>query len=216
MIVAFGSGPPKLLEALRTYLDHPNTFIYPEFFDAKKYLINKEWSRYAQELMRNVAMGITIIAVFPDYCYDKCLAILKPIMDRVIWVYPMHYRRELEWILNRFDREAAEYYLGFPNRPELRDFDMDWFLDIAKKYGFRTWLMGLKPRFAKYVRYIDACDVTTLSIPSWAYRDNVKEYKGIPPEMFVAHFMKVLAEKRIVLHGRMLKNVFFVKPLVDR
>jgi len=216
VIVAFGSGPPRLLDELRKYLDRIDTLVYPEFFDAKKFLVNREWSRYAHEVMTSIARGTTVIAVFPDYCYDRCLAVLRPVLDRAVWVYPLHSKNELGWVLTRFDNAVPEWFLGFPNRPELRDFDMEWFLDAAKRYGLRTWLMGLKPRFAKYIRLIDGCDVTTLSIPGWGYRDNREGYRGIPPAAYVAEFMKRLAGERVVLGRHQLRNIFSVKPLTGR
>lgn len=76
--------------------------------------------------------------------------------------------------------DVVELYLGFPNRSELRDYSLTRFLEVAREYGFRTWLLGLKPRFMKYVSLFDATDVSPISFNMFLRdlkrKENLSEY----------------------------------------
>jgi hypothetical protein len=133
--------------------------VYPEFFDDKDSLIAKQWSTYIRRLRRHA--DAVKVAVWPDFCYDVRLKA----RFSVEWVFPLHRRSELDCALRVAD------YVAFPNRDDLRDYPLGWFVEQKRLYGFKAWLLGLKPRHLKggVLQYFDACDLTTMSLPGYRF-----------------------------------------------
>jgi hypothetical protein len=131
--------------------------VYPEFFDEKDSLIARRWSAYLRKLRQHESE--VKVAVWPDYCYDARLR------DRfnVEWVFPLHRRDELGFALRVAD------YVAFPNRDDLRDYTLSWFLEQKRLHGFRAWLLGLKPRYLNVLHLFDACDITPMSVPGFSF-----------------------------------------------
>jgi hypothetical protein len=73
-------------------------------------------------------------------------------------------------------------YVGFPNRDGLRDYTLSWFLEQKQVYGFRAWLLGLKPRYLTALRFFDACDITPMSRPDFSF-SRFREF--LDPESWV-------------------------------
>ena len=96
------------------------------------------------------------VAVWPDYCYDARLR------DRfsVEWIFPLHSKQELGFALK------VANYVAFPNRNDLRDYSIAWFIEQKRASGFKAWLLGLKPRYQKahVLQHFDACDITGASL----------------------------------------------------
>jgi hypothetical protein len=155
MLVAAGSGYSRWLNIMRLLREKGLVdLVYPEFFDDKDSLIAKQWNTYIRRLRRHA--DAVKVAVWPDYCYDSRSR------DRfsVEWVFPLHRRSELDFALKVAD------YVAFPNRDDLRDYGIAWFLGQKQAYGFRAWLLGVKPRHIEngvLIRF-DACDVTGASL----------------------------------------------------
>jgi hypothetical protein len=158
MLVAVGSTHSRWLELMRVLRQKGLVdLVYPEFFDNKDLLIAKRWGAYLRKLRR---MGREVkVAVWPDYCYD---ARLRGRFS-VEWVFPLHRRSELGFALKVAD------FIGFPNRDDLRDYSIAWFLEQKRLYGFKAWLLGLKPRYIRKLHVFDACDLTTMSLPGYRY-----------------------------------------------
>jgi hypothetical protein len=153
MLVAAGDGYSRWLNIMRELKQRGLVdLVYPEFFDDKNLLIAKRWSAYLRRL-RRVESEVKV-AVWPDYCYDERLKA----RFNVEWVFPLHRRSELGFALKVAD------YIAFPNRPELRDYSLGWFLEQKQAYGFRAWLLGLKPRHLCVLHLFDACDITGASL----------------------------------------------------
>jgi hypothetical protein len=160
MLVAAGDGYSRWLNIMRLLQQKGLVdLVYPEFFDDKDSLIAKRWSTYIRRLRRYA--DEVKVAVWPDYCYDERLKA----HFSVEWVFPLHRRSELDFALKVAD------YVGFPNRDDLRDYSIAWFVEQKRVYGFKAWLLGLKPRYLKvYVlQHFDACDITGMSLPGYHF-----------------------------------------------
>jgi len=155
MLVAAGDGHSRWLKVMRLLRQKGLVdLVYPEFFDDKDLLVAKRWGAYLRKLRR---MGREVkVAVWPDYCYDERLKT----RFNVEWVFPLHHRNELGFALKVAD------YIGFPNRDDLRDYGIAWFIEQKRRYGFRAWLLGLKPRYLRVnvLQHFDACDITGASL----------------------------------------------------
>jgi len=163
IIIAVGSGPPMWLQlALELQGRGLVDYVYPEFFDDKDLLIKRKWGQYVRRLheKRNTVK----IAVWPDYCYEVWL---KKAFS-VAWVFPLHRKSELDFAL-RIDVD----FIGMPQSKLLRDYSVQWFADVAREQGFRTWLLGLHRSLYRYLPLFNGTDITTLSLFS-SYRDITK------------------------------------------
>jgi hypothetical protein len=174
MLIAAGDGYSRWLNIMHELKRKGLVdLVYPEFFDDKDSLIAKRWRAYIRRLRRYA--DTVKVAVWPDYCYDARLR------DRfnIEWVFPLHSKRELDFALRVAD------YVAFPNRDDLRDYSIAWFLEQRRIYGFRAWLLGLKPRYLKaYVlQHFDACDITGASLKGflgkgWKNLNDVEVWEG--------------------------------------
>jgi len=166
MIVGIGEHPRKQLEFLRAYFkDNPKVFVFPQFFDDKSALVTRKHRVYIKKLLlyRNKIR----IAVWPDYMHSVPDVFLA--LEDIIWIYPLHEMEEISFVLRISDRFTI--FLGFPNRPELRNYGLSRFISIAKEYSFRTWLLGLKSRYMRHLRLFDGCDVTPASSKKFRYKN---------------------------------------------
>ena len=174
MLVAAGSGYSRWLNIMRLLQQRGLVdLVYPEFFDDKDLLVARRWSAYLRKLRR--LENEVKVTVWPDYCYDERLR------DRfnVEWVFPLHSKKELGFALKVAD------YIGFPNRDDLRDYGIAWFIEQKRRYGFKAWLLGLKPRYLRggVLQYFDACDLTGMSLPGycfskWSNLKNLETWEG--------------------------------------
>jgi len=155
MLIAAGDGHSRWLKVMRLLQRKGLVdLVYPEFFDDKDSLIAKRWSTYIRRLRRYA--DEVKVAVWPDYCYDERLKA----HFSVEWVFPLHRRSELDFALKVAD------YVGFPNRDDLRDYSIAWFVEQKLAYGFRAWLLGVKPRHVEtgVLWRFEACDITGASL----------------------------------------------------
>ncbi|RLE93328.1 MAG: hypothetical protein DRN04_07565 [Thermoprotei archaeon] len=192
MKVGLGEHPRFVLRVLEERLRGYDVIIYPSFFDDKSLLMGGEYRKYFRKLLR--LRKRVKIAVYPDYFYRipsfvKCLD--------VIWIYPLHSLSELGFVLRLSD--VVELYLGFPNRSELRDYSLTRFLEVARTYGFKTWLLGLKPCFRKYVCVFDATDVSPISFNM--FLSDLKKEKNL--EKYI---------REIVELSKVKKNEYLITP----
>jgi len=158
MLVAAGDGFSRWLGVMRKLKGEGLVdLVYPEFFDDKDLLVSRRWVAYLHRLRRREDEAK--VAVWPDYCYDERLKT----RFSVEWVFPLHRRSELDFALK------VANYIGFPNRDDLRDYPLAWFVAQKRVYGFKAWLLGLKPRYLSSLPVFDACDVTTVSLPGYRY-----------------------------------------------
>jgi len=182
MLVAAGDGYPRWLNIMRLLKKKGLVdLVYPEFFDDKDSLVAKQWSTYIRRLRRYADR--VEVAVWPDYCYDS------RIRERfsVEWVFPLHSKQELDFALKVGD------YIAFPNRDDLRDYTLSWFAEQKRTYGFKTWLLGLKPRYLNVLQHFAACDLTTMSLPGyhfqkWSYFKNPEVWEGFVRRIKAAAF----------------------------
>ena len=174
MLIAAGDGHSRWLKVMRLLQRKGLVdLVYPEFFDDKDLLIARKWNAYVRRLRRYA--DVVKVAVWPDYCYD---ARLRGRFS-VEWVFPLHRRSELDFALKVAD------YVGFPNRDDLRDYGLAWFFERKRVYGFRAWLLGVKPRHAEsgVLWRFEACDVTGASLrgflgEGWKYMNDVDVWEG--------------------------------------
>jgi len=208
MIVGVGSAPPRLLEELRKYVKHPRVFIWPEFFDSKRELIEKRYARYVEKVLA-YRHGI-VIALWPDYLYEDKFGLCS---YDILWIFPLHSLSELDKL-----RARCIAFLGYPSQREatisgqrvvLRDYDIRSFLDAAEQLGYSTWYLGANSReiYEAVAHRFDGVDVTTLSIPGWGYRHNL----GPGAAAVIARWLEALAEGRILRsrNGKLIE----VRPL---
>jgi hypothetical protein len=104
----------------------------------------------------------------------------------VKWVFPLHSKSELGFALRVAD------FVGFPNREELRDYSLSWFSSQRETYGFRAWLLGLKPRYLRALPVFEACDLTAASVPSrGGRRSKWREWREVPVEEWRRFVLRV-------------------------
>ena len=155
MLVAAGDGFSRWLKVMRLLREKGLVdLVYPEFFDDKNLLVSRRWTAYLRRLRRKE--DEVKVAVWPDYCYDARIGG----RFSVEWVFPLHSKRELDFALRVAD------YIAFPNRDDLRDYSLGWFVEQKRRYGFRAWLLGVKPRHVDtgVLWRFEACDVTGASL----------------------------------------------------
>jgi hypothetical protein len=158
VLVAAGDGYSRWLKVMRLLRERGLVdLVYPEFFDDKDLLVARRWSAYLRKLRR--LEGEVKVAVWPDYCHDERLRG----RFNVEWVFPLHRRDELPFALKVAD------YVAFPNRDELRDYGLAWFAEQKRLYGFRAWLLGLKPRYLGVLHVFDACDISGASLRGYLW-----------------------------------------------
>ena len=175
MIVGFGSAPPQLLERLRLYVDDPRVLIYPEFFDAKRELIEKRYARYVEKVL--AYRHRIVIALWPDYCHAECAARFGlHSMTDIVWVFPLHHMWEINFVLGFMDRVFDTFFVGYASQQSLRDYTIHQFIDACRAHGLPMWYLGANSReiYEAVLNRFDGVDVTTLSIPGWSYRDNLR------------------------------------------
>jgi len=135
MIVGVGRAPRKLLEELRKLIDDPRIFIFPEFFDDKKSLVQRRYVKYVESVYR--LRDRVVIAPWPDYLYDDRFKLCD--LD-VIWVFPLHSLSELDRVPSCVD------VVGFCGDPNYRDYNVRQFVSAAKAYGYKMWFLGASRR----------------------------------------------------------------------
>lgn len=199
MIVGVPRFRSLSLDLMRSLVRSPKVLIYPEFVDFKRALLRGDIKGYVDRLMKLVSLGYAAVAVWPDRCYDRCLDLLRSVLDRVIWIFPLHEREEIVWVLSRFDSKVPEYVIGFPNRRDLRDYDLLWLYSTCSQHGLKMWLMGLKPRFYNSLWRFWGCDVTTFSVSGYSFDRARYRSPSISFAEIMSCFVTYLAE-----HGRAL------------
>ena len=168
MIIGIGEHPPFIIDVLRE-IKSENLFIFPEFFDDKRNLLSRNYRNYILKLA--YLRDNVIIAVYPDYFYEYNL-LLEKISSDIIFVFPLHSKNELDFVLKLSDK--MNILLGFPYMDKLRDYDIGFFLEIAKKYDFKTWLLGYKKSLKKYLNSFYGMDITPIACG--LYLKNLKKY----------------------------------------
>ena len=200
-IVGFGSAPRRLLEELRRYVDHPNIYIFPEFFDDKKSLIQRRYAKYVENVYKN--RDRIIIALWPDYLYDDRFNLCDL---PIIWIFPLHSMKELEqglpWCIE---------FVGYATQESLRDYTIYEYLDAVKMYGYRKWMLGANSReIYDCIRYnFDGVDITTLTIPSITFSD-LKNWDVVVK--IIKIFLENLVEGR-VLRKKQILNMLRTRSL---
>ena len=189
MIIGFGSAPRKVLEQLRSKPLPPNVLVYPEFFDSKSDLINRRYEAYVRKV-REWRANI-IVAVWPDYVYSDYLCKY----DDIMWIFPLHSLSELSRL------PPCITFVGYASAPNLRDYTIREFMAKAPR---PWWYLGANStEIYEALRYrFDGVDVTTLSIPGWCYRDNIRNGH------LVVEWLTQLAK------GRILKAKQLTKPTI--
>ena len=135
MIVGVGRVPQRLLEELRVLVDHPNVFIYPEFFDDKKALLAKRYARYVERFLRY--RGRVVVALWPDYLYEDRYGLCR--FD-VVWVFPIHSLGEFGKVPSCVD------VVGFAADPRFRSYGLQDFVERARELGYAMWWLGASKR----------------------------------------------------------------------
>ena len=137
MIVGVGmlGRARHLLDRLRGLVDHPNIYIFPEFFDSKKELIERRYATYVQRLLRY--RDRVVIALWPDYLYVDRFSLCK--MD-IVWVFPIHYLSEFEKLPRCIE------VVGYAADPKYREYRLEQFIDVARERGFAMWWLGASKR----------------------------------------------------------------------
>ena len=195
MIVGVADIPSWLRDSLRD-IESDKVYIYPEFFDAKRELLNGlSVARYISRIVQ--CRQRIIVAVWPDYRTVDRWGLCN--LD-IVWIYPLHQWQELYLLPRCID------FVGIPSDAGSRNYRLYEIYDEVRSLGYRLWLLGLRPSAAKLLRYyrFDGVDVTTLSIPKWQFSDNKK------PEAARAFriFVEELAENNVVLDKyELLKRV---------
>jgi len=108
---------------------------WPEFHD--NYYISEEnranFKRFIKSIVKH--KHLVIFAVYPDNRYD--LAFLNKNYSFAEWIFPMHKKSELDFILkNEFQ------WIGMPHDVKRRDFSESWFIDTCNSHGLKKWYLG--------------------------------------------------------------------------
>jgi len=135
MIVGVGRIPQKLLEELRKLIDDSNIYLYPEFFDDKRCLVNKRYIKYIERLLEERKR--VIVALWPDYLYDDVYGLCS---YSVVWIFPLHSLSEADRLPHCID------VLGIPGTASLRDYSLPSFVKLARELGLDMWWLGANRR----------------------------------------------------------------------
>ena len=164
MIVGVGMIPVRwLVDEVRRLVDDPDVYIYPEFFDAKKDLVEGRRNSYIEKVFR--MRRYIVIALYPDYFYSEWLCRR---IDDVFWIFPLHSLKELRKMPRCID------FIGYPSAKELRDYSLRQFFAAVKTYlkDYALWYLGASKRELSEAinNEFDGVDVTTLSVPRHGYQ----------------------------------------------
>ena len=107
---------------------HDNYYVrYKRFRDVNwRKLFLKSIARHREHLK---------FIVYPDGQGDM-VWLLDSFSD-VEFIYPLHFQHELDFVLKHGFK-----WLGMPNRAKWRDYSIQWFIEVAEKYGYRKWYLG--------------------------------------------------------------------------
>lgn len=101
----------------------------PQFLDNHYVKDRKSCVKWLEKHLREYGNGLIQFAIAPDYQYEEAER-LRQEWD-VNWVFPLHKRDEdfskFEWV-------------GFPHRPEFRDYELDIFMKLTE--GKKRWYLG--------------------------------------------------------------------------
>jgi len=176
MIVGVGKIPPPLIDNLRRLIDHPNIFIYPEFFDAKKELIQRNYVKYVQRFLENHRS--VIIALYPDYLYDDRYGLCS---FNVIWIFPLHKLSELDKIM-----VPCIEVIGFCGDEKLRDYSYTEFVDRVSELGYRMWMLGAT---RKQIQIASTLGFWGLDVTTWSTSRHIKNIYSIESARTFAQFL---------------------------
>ena len=165
MIVGLGREHSVVRRAFsELFVSDPNVYMYPEFFDDKRRLLRRDYRGYLKSLFNH--SDRVFIALYPDYMYEGW----RPLTSlSCVFIYPLHRKEEVDFVL-KLDSHL-ELVLGYASDPRHRDYSLSWFLDVARRYGFKTWYLGLESSNIKYLHAFWGVDVTPMSAPGFKFKD---------------------------------------------
>lgn len=104
---------------------------FPQFLDNNfKTTVGKADIKFIDAKLRQYGCGLVQFAVAPDYEYKKMVE-FKNKYPKINWIYPLH---------SRFEDFNSFQWVGMPQNPALRDYDLATFLKLTKTK--KTWLLG--------------------------------------------------------------------------
>lgn len=132
---------------------------YPEFLDnhyVQEMIAQPGWLDY--EIRKAKGLGFKVyFAIYPDYDSTGKYKWLLKRHDDVQWIYPLHKKKELE---SPFVKENFEW-IGFPYRQRLRDYDLQWYLEMTKRLDKKRWYLGFWDEKRPYtIIYFNGLDST--------------------------------------------------------
>lgn len=197
VVVGYGSGPMRLINVLRERLIYNNkVYVYPEFFDSKRDLLNRNYMGYVKKLW--IHRNDIIIALYPDYI-NKILNVPR----NILYVYPVH---SLDKDSEFYD-QLRQYYdviPGYASALGLRDYTIEQFCSVFS--CTESWYLGANSK--EIYEAIEwgfwGVDITSLTIPGWSFRDNIQHPEAI------ALFIEKLTQGK-VLKGKHILRIMSMK-----
>jgi len=132
MILAMGHSPVvKYLQKL----DRPsNFFIYTEFYDSKKDLLEKRYNNYIRKLWE---LRTTIkIALYPDYV-KRILSVPK----NISYIIPIHDLSDVE-VADKLREAGFDVWIGFASDKRYRNYEIEDFV----KANYKKWYLGVSTK----------------------------------------------------------------------
>ena len=116
----------------RSIINRHGFMTMPQFLDNHYVKDRKSSVKWLEKHLKEYGNGLIQFAIAPDYQYEEAEKLRKK-WD-VNWVFPLHSRDEdfsnFEWV-------------GFPHRPEFRDYELDTFMKITEgKKTMVSWILG--------------------------------------------------------------------------
>ena len=193
VVVGYGSGPMRLINVLRERLIYNNkVYVYPEFFDSKRDLLNRNYMGYVKKLW--IHRNDIIIALYPDYI-NKILNVPR----NILYVYPIHSLDKD----SEFYEQLKQYYNvipGYPRMEKLRDYGLHDFCSIFN--CSESWYLGaISTTISEAIEWFWGVDITGLTIPGWGFRNNIQQPEAI------ALFIEKLTQGKILKCKQILRII---------
>nr|WP_011114797.1 hypothetical protein [Sulfolobus islandicus]AAK06919.1 ORF198 [Sulfolobus islandicus] len=135
-------------------LSFGNVYIYPQFYDDKKSLIEKKFSKYVSNVWRY--KSVIKFAVYPDY-----VRIIFNLPSNITYIYPVHDLNDVEFYFKL--KEKYNVWAGYASNEKLRNYSLEEFIAVFKDE--KKWYLGVstKQELKEAIGYgFDGFDITSM------------------------------------------------------
>ena len=161
MRIAIGNTFSLFLKEMRKDRELSSAFIlYPQFFDSKRKLLQKDYKSYVHDVWYH--RKEIEYAIYPDYMREEL-----PLPKSIKYIYVIH---DIEKDAKAFFRLSEKFSLvaGYASDERYRDYTLEEFLQVFA--NVKKWYLGVSTkREAKEAvsSGLDYMDITTMALGSF-------------------------------------------------